>query len=369
MSLSANTGLETLFHRELELCGIFPGSRIGVLTQGRKRQAYAEAVGRAGTALGASVIHVDIGSDGTPNDGGELGVRAGATGLSTFDGGLVKTFQECDLLVDLVFLLWSEEQAAIRAAGTRIISCVEPPSVLKRLFPDAMLQERVRHADALLAGTRRLHITSAAGTDITYEIGQYHRLAQYGFSDAAGRWDHFASALVATVGNDAGVDGTVVFQPGDIFFPHTRYVADPVRLEVRRGRVVSIEGGLEAMLLKDYVAHFDDDAAYGVSHIGWGMSPAARWDVLGLTDWESVEAGTVGIGIDSRSFLGGVTFSTGPNVEFGGSNATACHMDIPMRGCTVHLDKQLVIDAGKVIPALMKPDPAAVPNPPTMEGA
>jgi 2,5-dihydroxypyridine 5,6-dioxygenase len=59
--------------------------------------------------------------------------------------------------------------------------------------------------------------------------------------------------------------------------------------------------------------------------------------------------------MDSRSYLGSVMFSTGPNVEFGGTNATACHMDIPMRNCSLYLDDEQIIDAGRVLPAALKP--------------
>jgi 2,5-dihydroxypyridine 5,6-dioxygenase len=31
-------------------------------------------------------------------------------------------------------------------------------------------------------------------------------------------------------------------------------------------------------------------------------------------------------------------FSTGPNAEVGGSNHSACHIDIPMADCSVSLD-------------------------------
>src|SRR4029079_14647873 len=121
---------------ELALCGISAGDTVGVLTQGMMRGKYAEAFQDAARALDAATFHVDIPSTGAPDDGGELGVRAAETGLDAFPATLVETFSLCDLMVDLVFLLWSAEQQAIRAAQTKIISCVEPPQALRRLFAD-----------------------------------------------------------------------------------------------------------------------------------------------------------------------------------------------------------------------------------------
>jgi 2,5-dihydroxypyridine 5,6-dioxygenase len=127
-------------------------------------------------------------------------------------------------------------------------------------------------------------------------------------------------------------------------------VADPVHLTIRDGRVERIEGGLDAVLIREYLERFGDERGYAISHIGWGMHPGARWDALATGDWDADASGTRGIGMDSRSFLGSVMFSTGPNVEFGGSNDTACHLDIPMQGASLHLDDEPIIDRGRLLP-------------------
>ena len=44
-------------------------------------------------------------------------------------------------------------------------------------------------------------------------------------------------------------------QPGDIvILPYCRYVVDPVRLEIREGHIASIEGGVDAALMRDWLA-------------------------------------------------------------------------------------------------------------------
>jgi hypothetical protein len=42
--------------------------------------------------------------------------------------------------------------------------------------------------------------------------------------------------------------------------------------------------------------------------------------------------------MDARAFAGNFLFSLGPNTEVGGERNTACHIDIPLRHCTVQLD-------------------------------
>ena len=42
-----------------------------------------------------------------------------------------------------------------------------------------------------------------AGTDLTYEFGDYFAFCQYGIADEPGRWDNFASALAVRVSERA----------------------------------------------------------------------------------------------------------------------------------------------------------------------
>ena len=62
-----------------------------------------------------------------------------------------------------------------------------------------------------------------------------------------------------------------------------------------------------------------------------------------------------GIGMDGRAYCGNVLFSLGPDTEFGGENATACHLDLPMLGCTLWVDDELIVDNGKIVPIDLQP--------------
>ncbi|MCL6445303.1 MAG: leucyl aminopeptidase [Alicyclobacillus sp.] len=335
--------LVPMFRRELQLCQVKPGETVAILTQGLERLEYAQAFSVAAAELGAKVFHVDLPL--AQGVGGELAGRVGQTGLSEHPL-VVEAFKQCDLLIDLVFLLFSKEQLAIQAANTRILLCVEPPETLTRMFPAEDHKRRVLEEKRMLERAKTLRFTNDAGTDVIYELGQYPAVAEYGFADEPGRWDHFPSGFAFTGGNDDGVNGVVVLQPGDIVFPFKRYVQEPVRFTICKGRVEKVEGGFDATLIAEYMKSFDDPNAYGISHIGFGLNERARWDVL-VTE-------NRGIGMDGRAFLGNVLFSTGPNAEIGGSNDTACHLDIPMRDCSLWLDDQLVVHKGQVvIPSLL----------------
>lgn len=106
----------------------------------------------------------------------------------------------------------------------------------------------------------------------------------------------------------------MVIAPGEILLPFKDYVRDAIELAIEHGQIVDIRGGVDAALLRDYIEGFEDERAYRLSDIGWGMIKAARWSGL-VTDRRSIQ-------MQVRSFCGNVLLSTGPNAELGGTNDT-----------------------------------------------
>ncbi|WP_158847607.1 leucyl aminopeptidase [Saccharothrix deserti] len=324
--------------RQLSLSAVHEGETVAVLSRGNERPDYADAFMYAAQRLGAATYHLRL--PDAPTASGAWAV--GDSGLA--DNPLaVDALKQADMLVDLAFLLFSKEQFAIQDAGTRILTCVEPAPLLARLMPTEELRERVEVGEEILAKASTMRITSPAGTDVTYRLGVYPTMSEYGYTDKPGRWDHWPAAFVFTGGADDGVDGRIVLSPGDVLLPFNTYVQTPVTLTVEQGFITDIRGGLDADLLSSYIASFDDPRGYGMSHVGWGLDERAQWH--GLTQFPG------GMGMELRSFYGNVMFSIGPNNELGGPNDTPCHFDIPMRGCSLYLDdEQIVVDGDIAVP-------------------
>ena len=340
-----------LCERELQLCALSPGESLVVLSQGDERREYVDAFMAAGQRLGASVMNLRLPYSSSASDG-DVGVwTVGNTPLKG-NRPAVEVLKGADMVVETLFLLFSAELTEIQMSGARILTCIEPVDVLARLFPTDDLRRRTDVAEELLSSASVLRFTNAAGSDVTYRIG-YPVKSQYGFVDKPGGWDHWPSGgMVITGGHDDGVDGRVVVAPGDILLPFKRYVQDAIELTIEAGRITDISGGVEAELVRQYMADFDDPDAYGISHIGWGLDERAKWSAL-ATDQR-------GHGMELRAFCGNVLFSTGPNELFGGPNHTACHLDIPMRNCSLFLDERPVIVDGDIAVDAMRPGAAAV---------
>ena len=109
---------------------------------------------------------------------------------------------------------------------------------------------------------------------------------------------------------------------------------------------MDIRGGLDADLLTDYMAGFDDPRGPTPSRTSAGAEREGA--LVGLANDRR------SIGMESRAFYGNVLFSTGPNQELGGDNDTQCHVDIPMRGCCLFLDDEPILIDGDVVYEEMK---------------
>jgi 2,5-dihydroxypyridine 5,6-dioxygenase len=334
-----------LFKAELELCKVGPDQTVAVLSEGTIRADYAQAFLAAAQELGAPAFHLNLPT--RPKFGPRH--QVGRTALAG-NRPAIEALKLADLVIDLMGLLFSHEQNEITATGTRMLLVWEPISVLRDLFPTPDLRRRVEFGESLLRTARELRVTSPHGTDIRYAIGQYPVMTEYGYTDEPGRWDHFPSGFLLTQGNDLAVDGRVVLMPGDIINAFRRYIQSPVTLTVERGMVTKIEGdGMDAALLRQYMDSFNDHRAYAVSHIGWGLNERANWHHFAATRELNAE-----IGVHALAFYGNVLFSTGPNTELGGTNDTACHLDMPLRDCSLYLDNQLIVDGGRIVPEAMR---------------
>ena len=333
-----------LFKAELALCKVGPDQTVAVVSAGNERPDYAQAFMLAAQELGATSFQVNV-----PRAQNRA---AGVQGRHPLAGNqpAIEALKQADMLIDLMGLLFSKEQAEIQAAGTRVLRVVEPLHVLKQMFPTEDLRRRVEYAKHLLESAKELRFTSDAGTDVRYALSQYPVISEYGYTDEPGRWDHFPSGFSFTQANDGAVEGTVVLQPGDIFAAFKRYVQSPIRLTIREGLIVDIQGdGMDASLMRSYIESFRDPRGYAVSHIGWGLNERANWHQFATS--QQLQSEYV---MNALSFYGNVLFSTGPNTELGGTNDTPCHLDLPMHKCNLWLDGVPILEKGEVVHPQMR---------------
>ena len=339
------------FARTFALCQVQPGEVVAVLAETQSRRVNVDLARLALEGLGARVYEITL---TTPALTAPAPVRS--TGASDAIGQLapvVASLARADFIVDCTVegLLHAPELPAILqgADGKRprlLMVSNEHPEILERTVPDPALEGVVRSAMKKLRGAQQMQVRSAAGTDLRVRLEQAVVGGVWGFCPKPGMVSHWPAGLALAFPAAGSVQGRLVMAPGDVNLTFKRYLRDTITLQIENDSVVAIEGqGVDAEMMRSYWKAWEDAeghrACYAVSHVGFGLNPAARWDAMTFYDKRDCN------GTELRAFAGNFLYSTGAN-EVAGRH-TLGHFDLPMRGCTIRLDETVVVDAGQLL--------------------
>lgn len=336
------------FVRTFELCRVEAGQTAAILVETQSRRVLADLARLALEQLGARVFEITLTS---PPLSAPAPVRS--TGASDAMGQLapvVAALARADLVVDCTVegLLHAPELPAILQGvdGRRprlLMISNEHPEILERTAPDPALESVVRAAMKRLKSARQMTVTSAAGTALQVSLDRAVIGGVWGFCDKPGMVSHWPGGLALAFPAAGSVHGRLVLAPGDVNLTFKRYLRDRIILTVENDSVVAIEGqGVDADMMRSYWKAWEDAeghrACYAVSHVGFGLNRAARWDALTFYDKRDCN------GTELRAFAGNFLYSTGAN-EVAGRH-TLGHFDLPMRACTIALDGMAIVQDG-----------------------
>jgi 2,5-dihydroxypyridine 5,6-dioxygenase len=331
------------FERVFELSALKPGETVALLSETQSRRVNVELAELAALRMGARAFHLVL---PTPRLTAPLPVRStGASDAVQRLGPVIAALSQAGLVVDLTVegMLHAPELPEILKGGARLLMVSnEHPEALERLLPDPALEAKVRAGMKRLGSAKEVHVTSAAGTDLRIRVEGAPVGGVWGYAAKPGQVAHWPGGLCLCFPKSGTVDGSLVMAPGDANLTFKRYVERPIHLVVERDYVTRIEGeGLDAELMRSYIAGWGEREAYAVSHIGWGMNPKARWEALAFYDKRDTH------GTELRAFAGNFLYSTGANEHAG--RHTLGHFDLPMRNCTIALDGETIVDQGRLL--------------------
>ena len=330
------------FRRVFELCALRAGDAVAILSETQSRRVNVELAELAALALGARAFHVVV---PTPRQTVAVPIRStGATDVIQGIEPVIAALGGAALVVDCSIegMLHARELPAILKAGARVLMVSnEHPEALERLLPTEDLEQKVKSGIKRLRGAKRMRVTSRAGTDLTIDVEGARVGGGWGYTTKPGTITHWPGGLCLCFPRSGTVAGTLVLDRGDVNLTFKRYLETPVRLTIDDDYVTDIGGdGVDAELMRSYFAAWGDREAYAVSHVGWGMNAAARWDAMAMYDKSDFN------GTELRSFAGNFLYSTGANEAAG--RHTLGHFDLPLRNCSVRLDEELVVDEGRL---------------------
>ena len=182
---------------------------------------------------------------------------------------------------------------------------------------------------AIWAAGHTMHITTEAGTDIAAPIGADTVVVECGYATEPGTNAAFSDGEVSSRPLEGEAEGVFVIDgPGTgIARPAT-----PIRVEVRRGRVLSVSGaGPEA----DHLRHILDTVpdADNVAEFGIGLNGA------------SLRNGSFQ---EEKKARGNVHIALGDNIYYGGTVRCPVHLDLVIYRPNVRLDGRVLVEGGTV---------------------
>ena len=332
-----------VFKEVFDLCRVAVGDEVVILSESQSRQVNVRLADLALLALGAKVFHLVLPS---PKLISNVPVRStGSSDVLHDRAPIIAALARTTLVVDLTVegLLHAPELPSILEEGTRVLMISnEHPEALERLRPDENLRSRVQDAVRKAKEAKNMLVTSDAGTELSVSLTDCPIAGVWGWTDRPGTVAHWPGGVVVAFPLRHSVRGRLVLGVGDINLTFKRYLESPVTLIIEDDYVTAVEGsGVDAILMRNYYDAWNDSEAYGVSHVGWGLNPKARYEALTVYDKRDTN------GTELRALAGNFLFSTGANEHAG--RYTLGHFDLPVLGCTIKLDDEVVVENGKLL--------------------
>ncbi len=221
------------------------------------------------------------------------------------------------------------------AAGTRVV-------ILRGVDEDMMIRgamavdfKEVRQITARVAAafnrTGHIHVTSAAGTDVTFSTAGRRFFRLDGFFNEEMGFAALPGGECPTAPVEGTTQGRIVV---DYSMDGIGRLHRPLVFEVDRGRVISVAGSAQEVEVFERLFG-RDERARNIAEFSIGTNPGARLS---------------GNLAEDKKLLGSVHFAIGDNRSLGGSVESTIHLDGLMLEPTITVDEgKLLIREGKLM--------------------
>ncbi|MGA2767008.1 MAG: aminopeptidase [Candidatus Bathyarchaeia archaeon] len=193
---------------------------------------------------------------------------------------------------------------------------------------------------AMTKAAKHMKITTPAGTDVEFDNNSKNPMTlALGYADTPG--SHMLGGQIGWAPEFDSINGDIVF---DGFLMPVALLKEPVKIGVKKGKIVNIEGGREATEFEAWLRSWKDPRMFKMAHVCYGCNPGAKLTpsvlemerIWGATEW--------GIG-----YVGPMLTADGKPID------APCHSDGLCQNSSVWLDNKQIMDKGKMIhPELSK---------------
>jgi len=216
-------------------------------------------------------------------------------------------------------------------AGARILSMFRiTTDALCRTVPIdyRTLTEEMKKIKKILDASRAVEITSPSGTNLSVKMANRPTLLALGSVRKPGEIDYIPAGAIGVAPREGTAEGRAVVDGTILGFGRC---LKPVTFEIEKGKVVKVAGGRGWKGLGELLGR--DENASWLCEIGLGVNPKAR--LVGGPEDERVR--------------GSVHFGLGENRYFGGTLASASHLDGTMLRATLRVDGRELVRDGKLL--------------------
>lgn len=311
--------------RQLELCDAVAGETAVVLATDVDDPELRELFALSLERLGCAVAEVIVRSGALLDGGDPVDNESVALALTA-----------ADVVVDVNGRLLERSNARHEVLEQARVLAVDVADIaeLDHLVAHPGLARRLARAEEFLDQGAAMTVSSASGTLLKMSIADVAHRTLTGTTAVAGELAHWPAGQVWCRPKRSTISGCVVAMPGDIVVEAQHLVRSPVRLEINNGKINDVLGDTaDADVVRSYLEALDDDHAYDVSEVGWGMNLTRRGSGLGAFDPRRLGAGRGALA------AGQVNIRTGSHAD------TDAGLTLSLSGTSVQVDDvNLIVD-------------------------
>ena len=185
---------------------------------------------------------------------------------------------------------------------------------------------------AALADSTKIELTTEGGTHLTYSAKGRRGNALYCMVEK-GQFSTVPTVEANVSPLEKTANGVIVAD-GSIPYIGIGVLDEPVRLTVKDGFIIAIEGGKQAHMLQADLAAKNDPNVYNIAEMGVGLNPQCHF---------------MGFMLEDEGVYGSAHIGIGTSITLGGVVKAACHYDLIMKNATIVADGKPVLQKGVVV--------------------
>lgn len=243
---------------------------------------------------------------------------------------------------DIIFVptTWSIAHTTARTeackTGTRVINL---PAVTREVMTGGAIDEdfveqapNVKRVAAYLDKAKTARVVTDLGTDITMSLDGRAGAALCCLSHEPGQFATVPDVEARCTPLEGTANG-VIYVDGSIPIPEVGLITNPIKVTVKDGYAVNIEGDEKAVAYRETLEAAHDQGAFNIAELGIGMNRRAKMK---------------GIMLEDEGSFGTIHIACGTSAAFGGKVSTSIHLDMMIRTPTLYLDGEKIIDHGRL---------------------